>query len=178
VVVPVTLVEEPVITPPTTLAAVVVPVTLVEEPVITPPTTLAPLMAPVALTRPVVRILLACTLPVALTRPPVKILDPVTLPLELITPEFNEVNVPTDVIFDCALVVTVPAVVAYVALATAPVTLAPVNDVNLLPLPIILPPVMLPVVLNRVDTATWYVVPPSTMGNTSEVLPTADNTGN
>ena len=40
----------------------------------------------------------------------------------------NELRVPTDVIFGCALVVTVPAVpdeTAYVALATVPVTLAP-----------------------------------------------------
>ena len=36
--------------------------------------------------------------PVALIRPAVKIFAPVTLPLELIAPEFNEVNVPTEVI--------------------------------------------------------------------------------
>ena len=51
-------------------------------------------------------------------------------------------RVPTDVIFGCALVVTVPAVVAepaliaYVALATVPVTLAPVSAVILDPLPV------------------------------------------
>ena len=37
----------------------------------------------------------------------------------------REVKVPTDVIFDCAAVVTVPAVNAYVAFATVPETLAP-----------------------------------------------------
>ena len=46
---PVTLVLDPVITPPTTDAAVVVPVTLVLDPVITPPTTDAAVTAPVTL---------------------------------------------------------------------------------------------------------------------------------
>jgi hypothetical protein len=45
----------------------------------------------------------------------------------------NEVNVPTDVMLGCAAVVTVPAVVA---VATAPVTLAPCMLDKLLPLPI------------------------------------------
>ena len=49
----------------------------------------------------------------------------VILPLELIAPEFNEVSVPTEVIFGCAAVVTVPAVVAELA---APVR-APTNVV-------------------------------------------------
>ena len=51
----------------------------------------------------------------------------------------NELRVPTDVIFGCALVVTVPAVpdeTAYVALATVPVTLAPVSAVRFAPLPL------------------------------------------
>ena len=49
------------------------------------------------------------------------------------------VNVPTEVIFGCALVVTVPAVPAlkaYVAFATVPVTLAPTNELSPLPLPV------------------------------------------
>jgi hypothetical protein len=69
------------------------------------------------------------------------------LPLEL-----NDVNVPTLVMLGCAFVVTVPAVVAdpadvaYVALATVPVTLAPAKLVNVDPLPMKYPPEILPVV--------------------------------
>ena len=51
----------------------------------------------------------------------------------------REVRVPTDVIFGCAAVVTVPAVVAepaLVALATAPVTLAPAIALRPDPLPV------------------------------------------
>ena len=48
------------------------------------------------------------------------ILAPVMLP-ELL----NEVKIPTEVMFACAAVVTVPAEVANVALATVPLTLAP-----------------------------------------------------
>ena len=74
----------------------------------------------------------------------VLMLPPVTLPVVDINPlDVNEVKVPTEVIFGCALVVTVaavptalPADTAYVALATVPVTLAPVIFVNALPLPI------------------------------------------
>ena len=53
----------------------------------------------------------------------------------------NAVNVPTEVMFGCAFVVTVPAVVAdpalvaYVAFATVPVTLAPGILVNPAALP-------------------------------------------
>ena len=53
----------------------------------------------------------------------------------------SEVTVPTDVMFGCALVVTVPAVVdepavvAYVAFATVPVTFAPVIEAIAAPLP-------------------------------------------
>jgi hypothetical protein len=71
-------------------------------------------------------------------------------------PTLSAVNVPTDVMLGCAFVVTVPAVVAdvadpadvaNVALATVPVTLAPVIDVNPDPLPIMLPPEILPDVM-------------------------------
>ena len=51
----------------------------------------------------------------------------------------NALNVPTLVIFGCAAVVTVPAVVALVALVangTVPVTLAPAIALNPLPLPV------------------------------------------
>ena len=60
------------------------------------------------------------------------------LPLAVIV---NPVNVPTEVMFGCAFVVTVPAVVAlpdvvaYVALATVPVTLAPGIEVSPAALP-------------------------------------------
>ena len=77
----------------------------------------------VALTLPAVK------LPVALINPPVNMLAPVTLPLELIAPEFNEVNVPTDVILGCAAVVTVPAVVAEVAEPTVKLAAVPVSPV-------------------------------------------------
>ena len=50
-------------------------------------------------------------------------LAPCTLPVVEINPfDVTEVNVPTDVIFGCAFVVTVPAVTA---LVTLPETLAP-----------------------------------------------------
>ena len=48
-------------------------------------------------------------------------------------------NVPTEVMLGCALVVTVaavPEVNAYVALATVPVTFAPVRAVRFAPLPL------------------------------------------
>jgi hypothetical protein len=78
---------------------------------------------------------------------------------------FNDVNVPTDVMLGCAAVVTVPAVVAlvavpaeaeYVALATVPVTFAPgilVNPDNNEPgdnvqLPVIVPGVVFAPVLS------------------------------
>jgi hypothetical protein len=44
--------------------------------------------------------------------------------------EVNPVNVPSEVMLGCALVVTVPAVVAEVALGTAPDTFAPGMDVR------------------------------------------------
>ena len=56
------------------------------------------------------------------------------LPASTLPVTFNELSVPTLVIFGCAAVVTVPAVVAlvaepalvaYAALATVPVTFAP-----------------------------------------------------
>ena len=66
------------------------------------------------------------------------------LPVVEINPlDVIEVNVPTLVIFGWALVVTVaavptalPALNAYVALATVPVTLAPVIELSVAPLPI------------------------------------------
>ena len=79
---------------------------------------------------------------VALTFAPPSTLPPVMLPLAL-----KLVKIPTDVIFACAFEVTVPAVVAVVALvavpalvakvalATVPVTLAPVMLDSKLPLP-------------------------------------------
>ncbi len=69
-------------------------------------------------------------------------LAPVKFPVDVFPVTLNELNVPTLVMFGCAFVVTVPAVVAlvahvalvalpasnaYVAFATVPVTLAPVS---------------------------------------------------
>ena len=48
------------------------------------------------------------------------------------------VRVPTEVMFGCAFAVTVPALNAYVAFATVPVTLAPVIEVRAEPLPLTL----------------------------------------
>ena len=75
------------------------------------------------------------------------------------------VNVPTDVIFGCALVVTVPAVVAvvadpafaaYDAFATVPTMLPAVRFVNPAPFPINKPltVAMFPVTLNEVNVPT------------------------
>ena len=74
---------------------------------------------------------LPVTVPVALTRPAVLKLPPCTLPLT-----DNDVSVPTDVMLPCAAVVTVPAVVALVALGTVPVTLAPGIKVSPAPEPV------------------------------------------
>ena len=92
-----------------------------------------------------IHLLLTLTLPVG-----TKLIAPVevtvifvpTMALELILPPVtlpvtdNKVNVPTLVMLACALAVTYCAVPADVALATVPVTLAPVKLVNKLPLPI------------------------------------------
>ena len=76
-------------------------------------------------------------------------------PITVLPATSRLVNVPTLVIFGCAFVVTVPAVVAEVAvpaevanvaLATVPLTLPPVILDNPDPLPLMLPPVILPVV--------------------------------
>jgi len=69
------------------------------------------------------------------TEPKVTLADVVklTIPVALLT--VNPVNEPTEVIFGCAAVVTVPAVVALVARGTVPVTLAPAKEVKLAPDP-------------------------------------------
>ena len=65
------------------------------------------------------------------------------LPILALPDTLKVVNVPVEVIFGCALVVIVlavvalPALVAYVALATVPVTLPPVILVNDEPFPLI-----------------------------------------
>ena len=61
---------------------------------------------------------------------------PTKLPLVVLPVTAKLLNVPTDVILGCAAVVTVPAVVAEVADATAPVTLPPGIDVNPAPDPL------------------------------------------
>ena len=58
-------------------------------------------------------------------------------------------SVPTEVILGCAAVVTVPAVVAEVALATVPVTLPPGIDVSPAPDPLNCDPVIWPVALTN-----------------------------
>ena len=67
---------------------------------------------------------------------------PVKLPAVMLPVTATLVNVPTDVILGCAAVVTVPAVVAEVADATAPVTLPPGIDVNPAPDPLNCDPVI------------------------------------
>ena len=89
------------------------------------PLTVNELLANLACARVPLEILLAFN---AVSAEPLPVNIPVlavnaTAVTVLLTP--NVVNVPTDVIFGCALVVTVPAVVAAVALATVPVTFAP-----------------------------------------------------
>ena len=73
----------------------------------------------------------------------------------------SEVRVPTEVMFGCAAVVTVPAVVAAVALATVPVTFAPAIALSPLPLPVKTPvlavmfaAVMLPLTPKLVNVPT------------------------
>ncbi len=82
---------------------------------------------------PLPRKKLPVTLPVALINPVVK-----KLPLDVLAVTVNELSVPTLVMLGWAAVVTVPAVVADVAvpaLATVPVTLLPLTLVNVAPLP-------------------------------------------
>ena len=90
---PVTLELDPVITPPTTLAAVAIPDTLTLAPVIAPAvSTLPPVTLPVAEIMPPVSTLPPATLPVTLNDPSV----PTVVKLEIKTPELNvlPVNVP------------------------------------------------------------------------------------
>ena len=115
---------------------------------------------------------------VPVTLPPGILVNPAALPVNTpvlavilaavrlpFTPKL--VNVPTDVILGCAAVVTVPAVVAdpalvaYVALATVPVTLPPANALKPLPLPVntpvlavMLTPVIVPFTPSDVNVPT------------------------
>ena len=108
----------------------------------------------------------------AVTKLPRLALPDVILPVTV-----NAVKVPVLVIFGCAAVVTVPAVVALVARGTVPVTLAPVNEVKLAPEPTnklaettfapvifppepdvtILPAVTLPVTVNEPNVPTEVI---------------------
>ena len=91
------------------------------------------------------------------------ILTPVIVPL---TP--SPVNVPTEVMLGCAAVVTVaavPALVANVAFATVPVTLAPAIALSPLPLPVNTPvfavmfaAVMLPLTPSDVSVPTEVIL--------------------
>jgi len=104
-------------------------------------TLLLPLTMEVALPTPVSRYPLP-EKKLAVTRLPKLALPDVILPVTV-----NAVKVPVLVMFGCAAVVTVPAVVAS---GTVPVTLAPVNEVKLAPDPtnkladITFPPVIFP----------------------------------
>ena len=115
VIVLVALINPPVkMLPPVTLPVAVTRPTVV----MLPPVTLA-----VALTMPLVKMLPAVALPVAEILAVANTLAPCTLPVVEINPEeVTEVNVPTEVIFGCAFVVTVPDVTAEV---TLPLTLVP-----------------------------------------------------
>ena len=91
----------------------------------------------------------------ATTAPAVFKLPALALP---VTP--NDVSVPTLVIFGCAAVVTVPAVpalVANVAFATVPVTLAPASCDKPAPLPVINP--LFSVIVPLPNTALAVALP-------------------
>ena len=92
-------------------------------------------------------------------------LPPVMLPVT-----DTDVNVPTEVILGCALVVTVPAVVADVAdvaLATVPVTLAPGIDESPAPDPMNVLAVTLPVA----DTMPLEIKLPVVMLPVADTMP-------
>ena len=109
--------------------------------------------------------------PVAVINPLVIKLPPATLPNTL-----KALSVPTLVILGCAFAVTVPAVVALVAvpadvakvaLATVPVTLAPVIALSPDPLPLMLAPLMLPVALTL---PAVLILPPLTLPVTARAV--------
>ena len=105
-------------------------------------------MLPVAVIKPAVPMLPILALPVAVIKPTVPM-----LPILAFPDTERETNVPVDVMFGCAAVVTVPAVVALVAAPlNVPVNVVAVTLPNV-PLPVALtapavtklPPVILPV---------------------------------
>ena len=105
--------------------------------------TVAPVCV-VALTLAPPKMLPPVMLPVALINPAVNKFAPVTLPLELIAPEFNEVNVPTDVILACAAVVKLPD---RLVADTLPPVMLPVAEIN--PAVRRFPPCMLPATVTK-----------------------------
>jgi len=101
----------------------------------------------------------------AVTRLPRLALPDVILPVTV-----KLVKVPVLVMFGCAAVVTVPAVVALVASGTVPVTLAPAKEVKLAPdptnklaettfAPVIFPPVPDVIILPTVKLPVAFNVP-------------------
>ena len=97
-------------------------------------------------------------MPVAEICPAVKMLPPVVLPVTV-----SAVNVPTEVIFGCAAVVTVPAVVALVAVVALPTVNDEAVPVNPVPAPLNDDPVTVPVAdikppVNRLPPFTLPVV--------------------
>ena len=117
----------------------------------------------VALIMPAVNKLPPVMLAAADTKPAVKTLPPVALPLTV-----NEVSVPTEVIFGCAAVVTVAAVVALPTVNDAAVPVnpvpAPLNDdpvtvpvADISPAVCKLPPLTLPVTDNETSVPTEVI---------------------
>ena len=143
----------------TILAAVKLPVAFNVPATLTPvPVTINILALPAALilTLPFAAGILTFEFPFANT--------PTKLPDVVLPDTVKLVNVPVLVMFGCAAVVTVPAVVALVALDTVPVTLAPTNELNPLPLPVKTPvfavnaaPVVVPTTFNDVNVPTLVI---------------------
>jgi hypothetical protein len=132
------------------------------------PVTLAPVILPLTLSavRMPTLVILGCALVVTVPAVAAVPADPVMLPVMVLV-TVNPDNVPTDVILGCAFVVTVPAVAAAVAkaaLATMPVTLAPVMLEICAPLPTRLAADTVPVAVKFVvDTLPDCTLPVTVM---------------
>ena len=105
-----------------------------------------------------------------MVRVPVKLVAltkvaPVKLPAVMLPVTANEPNVPTEVMLPCAAVVTVPAVVAVVALPTVNDEAVPVNPV---PAPVNDEPV---IVLAALINPAVKMLPPVTLAVTLTTAP-------
>ena len=103
------------------------------------------------------------TLPAAEIKPLVNKLPLVVLPVTV-----TEVNVPTEVMFGCAAVVTVPAVVADVAVVAVPTVNDAAVPVNPVPAPLNDDPVTAPVADINPPVSK---LPPVTFADTETVVP-------